>query len=311
MSNKEYDYLFKLLLIGDSGVGKSSFIIRFVDNTWDEKFIKTIVDFVRKFNIIIFQKIATLDIKGKIAKLQIWDTAGHERYRSLIPTYCKGAHGILVVYDITKRESFRNLNYWLSQIEQYANNNILKLLIGNKCDLESKREVSFQEGKEFAEKNGMKFIETSAKTNQKVSEAFESFVDDIIRSMEKKLNKSNEENNNNKEEIEKDYKELNKKIEEYENVIKNQEMLLNQNKNLIEELENKNFELRHKYDVLSKENSSLRYPNDKNNQLKFQIKELKSVINDLKKKKWKLKKMIHILLIFLIKKILIIYFSSL
>ena len=102
------------------------------------------------------------------------------------------------------------------------------MLIGNKCDLESKREVSFQEGKEFAEKNGMKFIETSAKTNQKVSEAFESFVDDIIRSMEKKLNKSNEENNNNKEEIEKENKELKKKNEEYKELINKKDEELKQ-----------------------------------------------------------------------------------
>ena len=258
MSNKEYDYLFKLLLIGDSGVGKSSLTLRFVDYTWDESFEPTIgVDFVRKFNIIIFQKIVTLDIKGKIAKLKIWDTSGQERFRSITTSYYKVPHGILVVYDITKRESFKNLNYWLSQIEQYSNNNILKLLIGNKCDLESKREVSFQEGKEFAEKNGMKFIETSAKTDQKVSEAFESFVDDFIRSMEKKLNKSNEENNNNKEEIENENKELKKKNEEYKELINKKDEELKQNKILIENLLQKNRDLINENEKLNNKSKQL------------------------------------------------------
>ena len=114
------------------------------------------------------------------------------------------------------------------------------MLIGNKCDLESKREVSFQEGKEFAEGNGMKFIETSAKTDQKFSEAFESFVDGIISSMENELNKSNEENNNNKEDIEKKNKELTKKIEEYKELNNKTNEELKQKMILIENLLQKN-----------------------------------------------------------------------
>ena len=199
MSDQEYDFIFKLVLIGDSQIGKSSLLLRFVDHKWKEEYSPTIgVDFVRKFNIIIFQINTTLDIKGKKVKLQIWDTSGQERFRIITTNYYKNCHGFLVVYDITDRESFKSLNYWLTLIKQHSNKNNLKLLIGNKCDLESKREVSFQEGKEFAEQNGMTFIETSAKNDEKVSKAFEILVDDII-SIEKTLNKSNEDNNDNKE----------------------------------------------------------------------------------------------------------------
>ena len=199
MSDQEYDFIFKLVLIGDSQIGKSSLLLRFVDHKWKEEYSPTIgVDFVRKFNIIIFQINTTLDIKGKKVKLQIWDTSGQERFRIITTNYYKNCHGFLVVYDITDRESFKSLNYWLTLIKQHSNKNNLNLLIGNKCDLESKREVSFQEGKEFAEQNGMTFIETSAKNDEKVSKAFEILVDDII-SIEKTLNKSNEDNNDNKE----------------------------------------------------------------------------------------------------------------
>jgi small GTP-binding protein len=98
-----------------------------------------------------------------------------------MPIYYKGKNGILVVYDITNRQSFDDLNFWLNDIEKIANKNTVKLLVGNKCDLEDKREVTFQEGKDFADNNGMKFIETSAKTNQNVDEAFEIVVDEVIK----------------------------------------------------------------------------------------------------------------------------------
>ncbi len=98
-----------------------------------------------------------------------------------MPIYYKGKNGILVVYDITNRQSFDDLNFWLNDIEKIANKNTVKLLVGNKCDLEDKREVTFQEGKDFADNNGMKFIETSAKTNQNVDEAFEILIDEVIK----------------------------------------------------------------------------------------------------------------------------------
>ena len=182
-SNQEYDYLFKLLLIGNSSVGKSSLLYRFVDNSWDENFVPTIgVDFVRIYiNNIYIQKLKTLEINGKKVKLQIWDTAGQERFKNITASYYRGGHGVLVVYDITDRESFTNLNSWLIEIEKNANKNVFKLLIGNKSDLEPQRQVQFDEGKAFAESNGMKFIETSAKTDQKVKEAFETLTKEIIK----------------------------------------------------------------------------------------------------------------------------------
>ena len=185
-NNQEYDYLFKLLLIGNSSVGKSSLLFRFVENVWDDSFVPTIgVDF----------KLKTLEVNGKKVKLQIWDTAGQERFKNITASYYRGGNGVLVVYDITERESFDNLTSWLIEIEKNANKNVYKLLIGNKCDLEDKRKVTYQEGKDFAESNGMKFIETSAKDNTKVQEAFELLTSEIMKSavnkdkgMEKKDN---------------------------------------------------------------------------------------------------------------------------
>ena len=120
-------------------------------------------------------------MNGKKVKLQIWDTAGQERFKNITASYYRGGNGVLVVYDITDRESFENLNSWLIEIEKNANKNVYKLLIGNKSDLEEKRKVSFQEGKDFATSNGMQFIETSAKTAAKVQEAFELLTSEIIK----------------------------------------------------------------------------------------------------------------------------------
>ena len=180
--DQEYEYLFKLLLIGNSSVGKSSLLFRFVENVWDDSFVPTIgVDFV-SIKIIFFQKLKTFETNGKKVKLQIWDTAGQERFKNITASYYRGGHGVLIVYDITDRESFENLNSWLIEIEKNANKNVYKLLIGNKSDLEEKRKVTFQEGKDFAESNGMKFIETSAKTSANVQEAFETLTNEIISS---------------------------------------------------------------------------------------------------------------------------------
>ena len=114
--------------------------------------------------------------------MQIWDTAGQERFKNITASYYRGGNGVLVVYDITDRESFENLNSWLIEIEKNANKNVYKLLIGNKCDLEEKRKVSYQEGKDFATSNGMQFIETSAKADTKVKDAFELLTQEIIKS---------------------------------------------------------------------------------------------------------------------------------
>lgn len=159
----EYDYLFKLLLIGDSGVGKSCLLLRFADDTYTESYISTIgVDF----------KIRTIELDAKTIKLQIWDTAGQERFRTITSSYYRGAHGIIVVYDTTDLESYNNVKQWLHEIDRYANDNVNKLLVGNKSDLSSKRAIEFGHAQEYAESLGIEFIETSAKNATNVEKAF-------------------------------------------------------------------------------------------------------------------------------------------
>lgn len=161
--NPEYDHLFKLLLIGDSGVGKSCLLLRFADDTYTESYISTIgVDF----------KIRTIELDGKTIKLQIWDTAGQERFRTITSSYYRGAHGIIVVYDVTDQASFSNVKQWLQEIDRYACENVNKLLVGNKCDLTTKKVVDYNTAKEFADGLGIPFLETSAKTATNVEEAF-------------------------------------------------------------------------------------------------------------------------------------------
>ena len=122
--NPEYDYLFKLLLIGDSGVGKSCLLLRYVDETYQESYISTIgVDF----------KIKTIELDGKVIKLQIWDTAGQERFRTITSTYYRGTHGVIVVYDVTSGESFANVKRWLHEIDQNCEV-VNRILVGNKND---------------------------------------------------------------------------------------------------------------------------------------------------------------------------------
>ncbi|CAE8584500.1 unnamed protein product, partial [Polarella glacialis] len=166
----EYDYLFKLLLIGDSGVGKSCLLLRFADDTYTESYISTIgVDF----------KIRTLDLDSKTVKLQIWDTAGQERFRTITSSYYRGAHGIIVVYDVTDKESFNNVKHWMQEIDKYAADGVNKLLVGNKCDLSSKKVVSYDEAKELADSLTVQFMETSAKNALNVEQAFKMMAGEI------------------------------------------------------------------------------------------------------------------------------------
>jgi len=156
MEPGEHDYIFKLLAIGDSNSGKSALLLKYTDTKWNESFVPTIgVDF----------KIKIIEIQGKSVKLQIWDTAGEERFKNIISSYYRGASGILLLYDITDRESFENLNSWLIDIEKNTKKDVCKILVGTNCDLEDERKVTYQEGKEFATSNGMKFIEVSVENN--------------------------------------------------------------------------------------------------------------------------------------------------
>lgn len=168
--NPEYDYLYKLLLIGDSGVGKSCLLLRFADNTYTESYISTIgVDF----------KVRTIELEKKTIKLQIWDTAGEERFRTITSSYYRGAHGIIVVFDVTDQVSYNNVKQWLKEIERYACENVNKLLVGNKCDLDDKRQVAQETAKEFADDLQISYIETSAKNATNVDETFIKIAEEI------------------------------------------------------------------------------------------------------------------------------------
>jgi len=170
MHASEYDYLFKLLLIGDSGVGKSCLLLRFADDTYTESYISTIgVDF----------KIRTIELEGKTVKLQIWDTAGQERFRTITSSYYRGAHGIIVVYDVTDNDTFTNVKQWLQEIDRYASEGVNKLLVGNKSDLTSKKVVEYSVAKEFADQLKIPFLETSAKTALNVEQAFLTMAKEI------------------------------------------------------------------------------------------------------------------------------------
>ncbi|KAF8365942.1 rab-8 [Pristionchus pacificus] len=176
MSTKTYDYLFKLLLIGDSGVGKTCVLFRFSDDSFNNSFISTIgIDF----------KIRTVEIDGKKIKLQIWDTAGQERFRTITTAYYRGAMGILLVYDITNEKSFENIKNWIRNIEEHASQDVERMIIGNKCDMEDKRQVSREKGQQLAIEYGTKFMETSAKANRNVEDAFLTLAKDIKMKMER------------------------------------------------------------------------------------------------------------------------------
>ncbi|XP_077254246.1 ras-related protein RIC1-like [Tasmannia lanceolata] len=172
--NPEYDYLFKLLLIGDSGVGKSCILLRFADDSYVESYISTIgVDF----------KIRTVEQDGKTMKLQIWDTAGQERFRTITSSYYRGAHGIIIVYDVTDQESFNNVKQWLNEIDRYASENVNKLLVGNKSDMTDNKVVSSETAQAFADEIGIPFLETSAKNATNVEQAFMTMAAEIKNRM--------------------------------------------------------------------------------------------------------------------------------
>jgi len=158
-----WDYKLKLLLVGESGVGKSNLLLRYTENTYSDSFISTIgVDFKMK-NIIL---------NDRMVKLQLWDTAGQERYRAIVASFYKGAHGIVVVFDLTDINSFLKVKFWLQEIKQKAPEKTSIILVGNKKDLEEQRMVDEKEVKQFADTNNLQYFETSAKTGEGVEPSF-------------------------------------------------------------------------------------------------------------------------------------------
>ncbi|KAJ8383785.1 hypothetical protein AAFF_G00214720 [Aldrovandia affinis] len=174
---KKYDFLFKLLLIGDSGVGKTCLIIRFAEDNFNSTYISTIgIDF----------KVKTIEVEGKKVKLQVWDTAGQERFKTITTAYYRGAMGIILVYDITDEKSFENIQNWMKSIKENASSGVSRMLLGNKCDIEAKRKVSKETGEKLAKDHGIRFFETSAKSSINVEESFIALARDILLKSSKK-----------------------------------------------------------------------------------------------------------------------------
>lgn len=160
---KAFDKTMKLLLVGDSGVGKSCLLLRFVDDKFNPSFITTIgIDF----------KIKTIELNGQRIKLQVWDTAGQERFRTITTAYYRGAMGIIIVYDACDENSFESVKKWYQTVNQHAKDDAQLFLVGNKCDDEESRQVSSKQGELLAQELGVPFLESSAKSGYNVSEVF-------------------------------------------------------------------------------------------------------------------------------------------
>lgn len=176
-ADDEYDYLFKLVLIGDSGVGKSNLLSRFTKNEFNLESKSTIgVEFATR----------SLNIDSKVVKAQIWDTAGQERYRAITSAYYRGAVGALLVYDVTRKATFENAARWLRELRDHTDPNIVVMLIGNKSDLRHLVAVPTEEGKALAEQEGLCFLETSALEATNVEQAFTEVLTQIHRIVSKK-----------------------------------------------------------------------------------------------------------------------------
>ena len=175
---KDYDYIFKIVLIGDTCVGKSCILVRFSDDIFNDNYVTTIgVDF----------RFKTMIVKEKVAKIQIWDTAGEERYRSITTAYYRGAAAILICCDCTNIESFNNVNNWVEEIGKYTDKDTVdKIILMNKCDLEKERKVERSEIEKFEKESGLKVLEVSAKTGEGIDKAFEYVISNLIDKNEKK-----------------------------------------------------------------------------------------------------------------------------
>lgn len=166
----EYDYMFKLLILGDSGVGKSCFLLRFMDEGFHLSHIPTIgIDYKTK----------VVNQNGSRVKLQIWDTAGQERFKTITKTYYAGAMGIIIAYDCTRPESFDNVRSWVEIIRLHASESIALVLVGNKCDL-TDNSVPEEKGRELAKELGIAFFSTSAKNNVNVTESISHLATEIF-----------------------------------------------------------------------------------------------------------------------------------
>ncbi|MEQ2158903.1 ras-related protein Rab-3D-like isoform X2 [Girardinichthys multiradiatus] len=178
-ADQNFDYMFKVLIIGNSSVGKTSFLFRYADDSFTSAFVSTVgIDF----------KVKTIYRNDKRVKLQIWDTAGQERYRTITTAYYRGAMGFLLMYDITSQESFCAVQDWATQIKTYSWDSAQVVLVGNKLDLEDDRQVPKEDAQRVATELGFQFFEASAKDNINVKQVFDKLVDLICEKMNESVN---------------------------------------------------------------------------------------------------------------------------
>ena len=172
-SGKEYDYIFKVVLIGDTSVGKSSLLVRFADDQFSETYVTTIgLDF----------RFKTMIVNDKVVKVQIWDTAGQERYRSITNAYYRGAESIIIVFDLTCRQSFNHIEDWIEEVSKYTGPQVHKIILGNKSDVgEEDKQVTKEDIEKFEKKTGVKIYEVSAKKSLNVDFAFKDLVETLIK----------------------------------------------------------------------------------------------------------------------------------
>jgi len=167
----DHDHLVKLFFLGASEVGKSSLVMRFCEDRFEDNFMVTIgVDCKSKY----------IDRSGWRLKLQVWDTAGHERFRTITPAYYRGAMGVIITYDVTSRESFDHVEFWVQQLNEHGDASVQRVLVGNKTDLADARKVTTEEGELLASKFGMAFFETSARTGERVEDTFLNITDQVV-----------------------------------------------------------------------------------------------------------------------------------
>eukprot|EP00920_Eleutheroschizon_duboscqi_P037969 GHVT01090874.1.p1 GENE.GHVT01090874.1~~GHVT01090874.1.p1 ORF type:complete len:249 (+),score=58.41 GHVT01090874.1:291-1037(+) len=169
-AEERYDHLVKILLLGDSSVGKSSLLLRFTENRFETEFLLTIgVDFKTK----------TITSGRQRLKLQLWDTAGQERFRTITPAYFRSAMGIILVYDVSNAMTFRNVARWMRDVEEFAGAEVERVIVGNKADLDKQRQVAYEDGVQLAAEYAIPFVETSAKLNANVDLVFRILADRI------------------------------------------------------------------------------------------------------------------------------------
>ena len=200
MNNKsdECDLIIKSLLIGDSNVGKTTIIGKFLDKNFSEKTLNTVG---------LDLKYVKLNINDMKIKLQLWDTAGQEKFRSMTTSYYRGVNVIIIVFDVTSQISFEHVKDWMNNIKQFAKIGVMKVIVGNKIDLNDERIVTYNEGKNFAESCNVKYFETSAITREGIVELFENICKDYSNTNRKKsidgnikldeIKKNNDDENNN------------------------------------------------------------------------------------------------------------------